>query len=558
MDKPRFAAAVVGSAVVLTAVVVLARAIRAGKSSQNAPVASNDAQVALFIARCLAAKDNIAAHLAKVITFRTISFEDDRGNAASLLEGEASPPVPRKSCGCCGTDRPSPAPGVDDVAVATPDALAQSRTAFDGLLSYLKDAYPRMHATLERHVVNRFSLVYVWRGSDNTTAPVAFAAHTDVVPVPDAAQWAHPPFEGAIADGHVWGRGAIDDKQSVVGLCEAVERLLESGFRPRRTIALLFGHDEELGGPDGAAAIARELPTIMSGRASESAPLRFEWLLDEGLFLLSDFFPGVARPVAVVCVGEKGHVNVELSVTQPAGHSSVPGLTTGIGILARAVTRLEGAPFPAHMSPADGLFDALLPHMRLWPHRLLFANRWLTGPLLRRVLLSNPRSAAMLRTTTAVTLTSGGIKSNVLPPLATAIVNHRIHPNESVASVLQRDSDVIDDPRVALRALEPLEPAPVSSTQSPGYRLIETAVKTVFGPSGSPGNVDPAVAPGLMLGNTDTKHFWGHAQDIYRHCPTQLDGEGIRMFHGRDERIGVENLARIAAFYGTMMILANK
>lgn len=563
---PPYAAALAGAAAAaaagVAAVVVVWRALAAGR--RTTPTPPEDAHVDSFLAECLANRDSIAAALAGAITYRTISFEDRDGNAASLLEagdggsGDSAPAgAPRRGCGCCNADRPavpSPPPAAaagDAAAVATPESLAASRAAFDGLYAHLARCFPRVHAALEVHVVNRFSRVLVWRGTAHATAaPIAFAAHTDVVPVPDAAEWAHPPFGGVIADGCVWGRGAIDDKQSVVGLLAAVEALLARGFAPRRTVALLLGHDEELGGPDGAAAIARALPAIMAG-----AP-RFEWLLDEGLFLLRDYFPGVAKPVAVVCVGEKGHVNVELRVAQPAGHSSVPPPTTAIGILARAVARLEAAPFPAHMAPADGLFDALLPHMRLWPHRLLFANRWLFAPLLARMMLADPRSAALLRTTTAVTLAGGGVKSNVLPPLATAVVNHRIHPADSVAGVLARDAAVIADTRVALRALEPLEPAPVSSTASRGYALIGDAVRAVFGRGAGGGDV--AVAPGLMLGNTDTKHFWGAAGDIYRHCPTQLDGEGVRMFHGRDERIGVENLARIAAFYGALVLMADR
>ena len=547
------------------AAVVLYRALKAGKQPADSPITDPDVQQ--LIDEIVRREDEIATHLSEAIQLKTVSFESPDGRAASLLgsvDDGGQQPTKRKGCACCGVDAPS-ASLADSVTTPTPEVLDQSRAAFLALHALLMSRYPRMHSVLERHVVNSYSLAYVWRGSQPALPPVGFAAHFDVVPVPDAAQWTHPPFAGVIADGCVWGRGAIDDKQSVIGLCEAVEALLARGFQPARTMVLLFGHDEELGGPDGAAAIARELPSLLAGGAAESAgkqETRLEWLLDEGLFLLTGLFPGVENPIAVVCTGEKGHLNVELSVAQPAGHSSVPGPTTAIGILAKAVTRIEASPFPAHLYPAEQMFSALLPYMPLFPHRLLFSNAWLTGPLLKRILLSNPRSAALLRTTTAVTMTSGGLKSNVLPPLATAIINHRIHPSESVASVMERDAAVIGDPRVRLTALEPLEPAPVSSTSSAGFQLIGQCVKAVFGSasndSGASASLEPVVAPGTMLGNTDTKHYWGLSADIYRHCPTQLSMEQTAMFHGRDERITVRNLAKIAAFYASLMLVAGK
>jgi carboxypeptidase PM20D1 len=352
---------------------------------------------------------------------------------------------------------------------------------------------------------------------------------------------------------------------------------------------LAFGHDEELSGFDGAAKIAEALPGILRGAgllppppppaaasaanaaaaAAERPPLAF--VLDEGLFLLdggaSSPFPGHPGRVALVCVGEKGHVNVELSVACEAGHSSAPPVGapgTSIGILARAITRLEASPFPAHASPASAMFEALLPGITSPLHRLVFANLWASWPLVRALQLLQPASAAMLRTTTAVTMARAGIKSNVLPPLATCVVNHRIHPRDSVASVLARDVSVIGDARVRAVAADPLEPAPVSSTASAGFRAICGAVRCVFGERVEAGAERAlSIAPGLMLGNTDTRHYWRLATDIYRHCPIELRVRGLAadapvvgttgMFHGRDERISIDNLARLAAFYATVL-----
>jgi carboxypeptidase PM20D1 len=368
----------------------------------------------------------------------------------------------------------------------------------------------------------------------------------DVVPVPDAPLWKHPPFGGVVADGFVHGRGAIDDKHSLMAICEAVERLLALGFEPHCPVVLAFGHDEELGGPDGAAAIAAQLPALLgpSVAAAPARPLRF--VLDEGLFLLSGLVPGLSERVAVICTGEKGHLNVELCAEGTSSHSSVPPPSSSIGALARAIALIEANPHPARLEPGFALLRTLVPAMP-FAMRFLFGNDWLFAPLITRLLLARPSTAALLRTTTAVTMVGGGLKSNVMPPRATAIVNRRIHPADSVATVLARDARLLAGTGVAVRALEPLEPAPVSSTESAAYGTIGEAVRAVFGG-------DVLVAPGLMLGNTDTRHFWSLTTDIYRHCPTELTMDETKMFHGRDERIAVDNLARLAAFYATVIV----
>ncbi|KAI9030201.1 hypothetical protein DFJ74DRAFT_702528 [Hyaloraphidium curvatum] len=249
----------------------------------------------------------------------------------------------------------------------------------------------------------------------------------------------------------------------------------------------------------------------------------------------------MAARVAAVCVAEKGHVNMEIVARQPAGHSSAPPKSSSIGTLARAVRIIEENPFPAHLSAAARLFDALIPDM---PAALayLFSNTWLFGPLLKRLLGLTPATNAMVRTTTAVTIARAGYKSNVLPPLATAVVNHRIHPDESVSFVQKRYDELLRGLPVTTRAMQTLEPAPVSSTSSPAFSALAASSRAVFaGPL--------AVAPALMVGNTDTRWYWNLAEDIYRHNPTELGMHEVGMFHGRDERIAVDNLARMCAFY---------
>ena len=588
-----------GSAALLAscAAAALLRAYLAGRPappSSSPPLFTDPAALAAHFA---GAQDAIAARLAHALTLRTISFEAADGTPASLLppqaqEDPASPPparAPAGGCMCCrealggGAAAPPPA---DSGSLPTPAALQEAREAFLAFHAHLQASFPLLHASLERHVVNTYSLLYVWRPpAPAAGAPpqpqqqgIALCAHMDVVPVPDAAEWEHAPFGGAIAGGFVHGRGAIDDKHSLMCICEAVEYLLARGWAPSRPLLLCFGHDEELGGSDGAAhfpALIERLlapPSTSTSTSAATATTRRRpllWMLDEGLFLLSDLMPGLRARAALVCTVEKGHVNVELTATAPASHSSVPPPASTIGALARAVAALEAAPYPPHRAPAMAMFTALLPAMP-FAARLLFANEWLLGGAITRALLAAPATAAMLRTTTAVTIAAAGVKSNVMPPRALAIVNRRIHPADTVAGVMARDAAVVargaraGDAPVRLRALEALEPSPQSSSRpaAPGWLAISRALQAAFGlGSGGSGSGSGSAAaaaaaalpvipaPALMMGNTDTRHFWGCAEDIYRHCPTELTLAETAMFHGKNERVSVGNLARLCAFY---------
>ena len=209
---------------------------------------------------------------------------------------------------------------------------------FLALHEYLKETFPKVHSGLTKETINDYSLLYTWKGSDETLKPILLMAHLDVVPVEPAseADWQHPPFEGQIQDGYIWGRGALDDKAGVMGLLEAVETLLAEGFRPKRTIYLAFGHDEELGGPNGAAKIAELLL---------SRKVELDYVLDEGLIIANGILP-VSKPVALIGIAEKGFVSLELSVETEGGHSSMPPPNTAIGILSEAVNKLEEGQMP--------------------------------------------------------------------------------------------------------------------------------------------------------------------------------------------------------------------
>jgi carboxypeptidase PM20D1 len=420
------------------------------------------------------------------------------------------------------------------VRTVSRDGEAVAADAFRALRRFLEETYPATHARLARETVAEHSLLYAWPGSDPALPPALVMAHQDVVPVEEGTEtaWSHPPFDGQVDGGFVWGRGALDDKASLIAIFEAVERLVQGGLQPRRTLVLFFGHDEETTGSGARAAAA-----LLASRG-----VRLESTLDEGLAVTRDIVPGLARPVAHVGVAEKGIVSVDLEVDGESGHSSIPPAHTAIGVLAAAVARIEDHPLAPRAASLDLFLDAVGREMS-FPRRLVLGNRWLFGGLVRRALARAPATNAALRTTTAVTLFSGGVKSNVLPARARAVVNFRIVPGDTTATVLDHVRSVVADPRVRIRVVEGRaeEPTATSSTVSPAYARVGDAVRAVF-----PGAV---VAPSLVLGATDGRNFQPVSADVYRFVPITFTPGDLARAHGADERIEVAALGRAVAFY---------
>ena len=417
----------------------------------------------------------------------------------------------------------------------------QDSTQFDarefaGLQAYLRTTFPKLHVALKLTKVNGYGLLYEWTGSDPGLAPVVLLAHQDVVPVEPGteARWTEPPFAGRIAGGYVWGRGALDDKGSLVGLLEAVEHLVAAGATPRRTLYLAFGYDEEVGGRRGAARIAELLA------ARNVHP---EFVLDEGGALATGLITGVAAPVALIGVAEKGYVTVELTAHAEGGHSSMPPPATAVGILAAGLTRLEARQMPrAIRGPTADMFDYLGPEMPFGP-RLVMANRWLLGGILTARFGTTPQGNALLRTTTAPTVLQAGVKENVLPSTASALVNFRILPGDSAGGVLEHVRRAVDDPRIGVRALEATlsNPSPVTPVEAEPFQLLARTIRQVV-----PAAV---VTPWLVVGATDSRHYGRLTSNVLRFVGATIGKDDLRRVHGTDERVGVQAFADAVRIY---------
>ena len=419
--------------------------------------------------------------------------------------------------------------------------------AFDNFQAWVSQTYSQLHQTLELKMFNG-TMLYKWEGTDPTLKPILVTGHYDVVPVIPGTEslWQQPPFSGTISDGFVWGRGALDDKSGVIGILEATSYLIAGGYQPKRTIYLSFGHDEEIGGAKGAGLVADYL---------EASEVQLAWSLDEGSFLLDGFLPGVDKLVASVNVAEKGSTTLQIVGKGAGGHSSMPPSQTAVGVLAEAITKLEENPMSGGLDGlALAMFDTTSREMP-FTLKMLFANRWLFSGLIEAILAKDPATNAMLRTTTAPTMLSASVKTNVLAIEAIATVNFRVHPRDTIGGIFDHVSAVVENDNVEVRPMawdgfglgQPA--SKVSSWESKGYKNIEQSVKNIYG------NV--IVAPGLMVAASDSRHYGRVADNAYRFNPFPLTRDQLAGFHGTNERIGTDDFVRGVKVYIRLLELGS-
>ncbi len=402
---------------------------------------------------------------------------------------------------------------------------------FDALLAELTRQFPRLHEHLELTRVDTHGLLLGWPGRSDAR-PVVLMAHLDVVPVDEAAPWRHPPFGAEIHDGAIWGRGTLDDKGAVVGICEAVETLLERGFVPAQDVWLSFGCNEEVSGTAAQLAVD-EL---------ERRGVRPWFVVDEGGAIAAEAFPGVGAPIGVVGVTEKGVTSIELRVEGRGGHASTPARMGPTARLARAITRLDRSPMPASVpEPTVELFRRMAPHASL-ALRPLLANAARLRPVLTRALVAaGPEPAAMTRTTFAITTLSGAPALNVIASTARAGVNIRIMVGDTVAGVLEHVRRTIADDQVQVDVVERNEPSPVSPYDDEAFALIEDTITEVF--------PDAVAAPYVMMAATDARFFTTICERVYRFAPFRMTKAQRESIHSYDEHLGVDALVDGVRWY---------
>lgn len=409
---------------------------------------------------------------------------------------------------------------------------------FQKFQHFIREMYPTVSSRLEMNFLSDYSCVISWTGRKKSLKPVLLIAHYDVVPVVED-EWSVNPFEGVEKEGFIWGRGTLDTKNTLTAILESVEVLLNEGFVPDRTVYMAFGGDEETQGTEGAGRISTYF---------KEQEIEFDWLLDEGGVVAENSFSMVQKPLALIGISEKGYVNLKVSSKGQGGHSSMPPAHTAAGLVSRAVSIIENNPFRASITPTIRAFLLGITPEVSFPIAIIMANHRLFAPIIKFLLLKNPSSAALIRTTQAVTIMSAGTKENVLPSSAEAIINYRILPGESVSSVLKRTQNLLKNKKVQVEVLnenDSNDPIEESSINTEAFHLIDEIIQGVF-----PGSL---TVPYMMTGATDSKHYKNICDNIYRFSPMSLSSDEISLIHSADERISVENYKKAIQFYITVL-----
>lgn len=378
---------------------------------------------------------------------------------------------------------------------------------FKGLHKHFEKSFPLVHQHMTKEVVNDWSLLFFWKGSDPTLKPMLMMSHIDTVPVIPGTEgdWTYGCRSGEFAEGMIWGRGACDTKSQVVAELAACEYLLSKGFSPKRGLYLCFGHDEETMNPYGSKAIA----DLLASRGVE-----LEFVVDEGGgFIDAEKYGAPGAMIAQVSVFEKGYADISVTATSKGGHSSKPGKHTSLGKVCAAVAAIEKAQFaPALWPPVAKFFKDIAKYITEEPLKSLVAGINQNPQALADYLYENDDLAPLVHTTTAPTMLEGGSPApNVLTQTVTATINFRTAPSDSTADVLAHCIKAVNDPDVTCKLVRGMEPSKISGYTTYGFKAVEKMVAKFY-PSA-------ATVPFIVTGGTDCQYFDGICGTCMRFRP---------------------------------------
>jgi len=467
-----------------------------------------------------------------------------------------------------------------EVKDVNPDPLEdpEFHSNFVILHTFLEKSFPLVHSKLNLEKINKYGLLYTWEGENPDLKPILMMSHQDGVPVNKETwdSWTYPPFAGHYEPESdlLWGRGSNDCKNLLVAQLEALEKLLEDGFVPSRSILLSVGFDEEASGIWGARFLS---------------PHIHERYGDDGILIILDEGAGITEIdenvfVATPVNGEKGYVDVEITISGHGGHSSIPPPHTTIGIAAELIALLENNPFDSEFrvdNPIYGALQCMAEHSTKLPKTT--RKKIIKAPLCKKAreyvnefLTQQPMLRDLVRSTLAVDIIHGGVKANALPEDTKFLVNHRVILHSNVNETVQRDIDyafeiadqhdygvsvngvvlkeTTENGIISLRTINPLEPAPISPNEGPVWDLLAGTIQDLFENSvfkkTPEEDKEIYVTTGLFSGNTDTKYYWNLTKNIYRFVGSIVDPTIMETVHSVNEHVDMEgHLSAIAFVY---------
>lgn len=450
---------------------------------------------------------------------------------------------------------------------------------FNEFHSFLQETFPLFHEKLELNKINHFGLVYIWHGSDSSLKPLLLMAHQDVVPInaDSLDEWVHPPFSADYDGKYIYGRGAADCKNLLIGHFEAVEELIKINFKPRRTVIFSYGFDEEI---MGARNENGKFIEQIYGKDSIYA------VMDEGGVSMMD---QGETTMAVVGTGEKGYLDISISIAKTGGHSSVPQDHTAIGIMGDMIVQVENCKFPTYFTEDNPTFyqyvclaEKSVDIEKSLKYDILHSQLDERSNLNVREFLNKDRfTSYAIKTTQALDVIQGGVKVNALPEFVDLKINSRVTLEENIEIAFDKflkDTELIankynlglnvvfpygngteetfipptDVGVMTIKPITILEPSPITPVNDNHWEVFAGTVRHIYEDLAYPGKYaneskQIVVTPGLGTGNTDTKLYWNLTDHIYRY--RQGVGPSVNSnSHGINEYIEFDSHLQIIAF----------
>lgn len=404
---------------------------------------------------------------------------------------------------------------------------------FQEYIDLVKKLYPNVFEKCEFTQTKEYALKFKLKGL-SSEKPTVLMAHYDVVPVTDG--WKYDPFLGEVKDGYLYGRGTLDTKNTMACCLSALESALKAGYIPQNDLYLCFGSDEEIFG----------ISQVKIVEEFKKEGIKPALVFDEGGGIMYKAFPGVDGDVAFLGMVEKGMMNVTLSIDANGGHSSTPRKNGPTIRLSKALLRLEKHPMKAKYTKTTKEQLKVMGQNASFGLKLLLANMWLFKGLVKKLFCTVSADAnALFRTTFAFTIINGGNQSNIIPNHVEAVVNIRVAPFDTPEDVLKHIKKVIKDKNIQVVAKNVNKQYPECSFKSEAYQLIKDCIIETYN--------DTVVAPFIMLGGTDGRHYNEISDCVIRFSPIKVSKEDRAGIHGLNEQIKVEHLKKCLEFYERLL-----
>jgi len=374
--------------------------------------------------------------------------------------------------------------------------------------------------------------LYARLKGDGGARPLILLNHMDVV-LASPEYWRVPPFSGAIRDGDVWGRGALDMKGEAVVQLMTLMILKRAGVPLKRDIIFLATADEEVGQGVGAQWFVERQQALIADA---------ELLINEGGTIRA----AETGRIEYVGIGttEKSPFWLDMTARGTAGHGSRPTPDNPVHKLVRALERLAAYETPLVVTPTvERYFRELARAERDTTRRRWYEDvrQAVRDPAVARSITGDLYYNAILRNTITVTGLKASDKTNVIPPMATAAIDVRLLPGQDPQAFLAELAGVVDDTAVTLKPQGVNWPATESGTDTDVYRAVVEAVRLLA--------PDALVTSTMLAGFTDSHYFRRLGIASYGVAPFPLTPEDSRGVHGNDERVSLDALTFGVRFY---------